>query len=151
MRKRWKHTLSKMVILMMTIAPKKTTAINVTNDAGVSVVSYSPIRRPCCIFDTTGHRGYTILYEMYESTMNTIEYESRVFTNILGINRHYLDERQKYKLFKAYSVISFGSLVSCSQKLVSRKLVNSNHDMVHGNVVSHGGIDYIMTIHNTFG
>ena len=72
--------------------------------------------------------GYPILYEVYDSTMNTMEYERRVSTNVLGTNRHNLDERQNDKLFRVYIVISFDSLVICFEKLVLRKLVNLNHD-----------------------
>ena len=74
------------------------------------------------------HVGYPILYDAYESTMNTMEYESRVSTNVLGMNRHHFDERQNYKLFRVHFVISFHGW---SEKEVLRKLVNLNDD-VHG-------------------
>ena len=75
--------------------------------------------------------GYPILYDAYESTMNTMEYESRVSTNVLGMDRHNLDARQNNKLFRVHFVISFDSLVSSFEKLVLRKLINLNND-VHG-------------------
>ena len=93
----------------------------------------APSAMQCCILQSnTMYMDIQSDTKCTQARWNTMEYESRVLTNVLGMNRQHLDERQNYKLFEVYDVILLDSLIRCSEKLVSRKLVYLNYDKVHG-------------------